>query len=289
MININNEWSDYKILRSGDGYKLEEFSNKYKFLRPDPQVIWKADPEFDFQNDCDAFYSRNNEGGGKWTANKIIPDEFFVHWRDLTFSLKLMGFKHTGIFPEQAYNWARIIEIIKKNSNNPSVLNLFAYTGGATAACIQAGASVCHVDAAKSMCERAKRNLELSGLNGKKVRFIVDDCIKFVDREANRGKKYDAIIMDPPSFGRGPRGEVWRVTEQIYELVEKTKRLLSSSPMFYLINSYTTGLQPSSMKVIVDKIFRDIPHNCEAYEIGIETKEKEVVLPCGASAFMVFE
>lgn len=290
MIRFNNEWNDYEIIRTGDGYKLEKYSHEYKFLRPDPQVIWKAVPNFDFQRECDAFYSRNNDGGGRWTSNNQIPEEFFVHWRQLTFSLRLMGFKHTGIFPEQAYNWARIIETIKKSQNkNISVLNLFAYTGGATAACILAGASVCHVDAAKSMCERAKRNLIVSGLGLNNVRFIVDDCIKFVEREENRGKKYDAIIMDPPSFGRGPKGETWKVTEQIYELVEKTKKLLSKKPLFFLINSYTTGLQPTSMKVILDKVYSDVPHECEAYELGIQTNEKEVVLPCGASAFMVFK
>ncbi len=289
MIRFNEEWNDFKVIRTGDGYKLEEYSNGLRFLRPDPQVIWKATPAFSYLLDADAVYSRNSEGGGSWLYNKSIPDEFFVSWRNLKFSLKLMDFKHTGIFPEQAYNWARIIELIAGTNRKIKILNLFAYTGGATLAGISSGADVTHVDAAKSMCDRAKRNIEISSLSTSSVRFIVDDCLKFVEREIKREKKYDAIIMDPPSYGRGPNGEVWRIGEQIYKLVERTKLLLSDNPLFYLINSYTTGLQPTSMEVILEKVFLDSNHTIDSYEIGINTKEKGVVLPCGASAFMVFK
>lgn len=289
MIRFNEEWDDYKVLRTGDGYKLEEYSGGLRFLRPDPQVIWKATPGFSLRLDADAVYSRNNEGLGSWALNKSIPSEFFVNWRNLRFSLKLMDFKHTGVFPEQAYNWAKIIDLINQSKEKIKVLNLFAYTGGATLAALSAGAEVTHVDAAKSMCERAKRNIELSYLPTSSVRFIVDDCLKFVEREIKRGKKYDAIIMDPPSYGRGPNGEIWRIGEQIYTLVEKTKILLCESPLFYLINSYTTGLQPTAMANILEKLFSESSHTIESYEIGINTNEKGVVLPCGASALMVFK
>lgn len=290
MIRFNNEWKDYRVLRTGDGDKLEEYSDGLKFLRPDPQIIWKATPSFDVAREADAVFCRNSDGGtGSWLFQKKVPDEFFAHWRNFIFSLKLMGFKHTGIFPEQAYNWVKIIDTIKGANRPISVLNLFAYTGGATVAAASAGATVCHVDAAKSMCDRAKRNLEISGFINPKVRFIVDDCQKFVEREINRNHKYDAIIMDPPSFGRGPNGEIWRIFEQIYGLIERTKSLLSENPLFYLVNSYTTGLQPTAMKVVLEKLFYDVDHSIDSYEIGINTEEKGIVLPCGASAFMIFK
>lgn len=289
MIKTNNEWEDYKVLRTGNGYKLEKYANEFTLLRPDPQVIWETTPDFNFEKDCDAYYKRSARGGGFWNYNKNLPEEFFISWRNLTFSLKLMGFKHTGVFPEQAFNWAKIINEINNAKRQIKVLNLFAYTGGATLACASAGASVCHVDAAKSMCERAKTNAELSGLSSAPIRYIVEDCQKFVEREIKRKNKYDAIIMDPPSYGRGPKGEVWKITDKIYELVKLTKQIISEKPLFYLINSYTTGLQPTSMQVIVEKNFASFNKKIEAYEIGVQTEEKEVILPCGSSAYMVFE
>ena len=232
-----------------------------------------------------AVYERSSSGGSKWTVLKEYPQKFFVSWRNLKFNLKLMGFKHTGVFPEQAANWALIMDTIKSARREVKVLNLFAYTGGATLACLAAGAWVCHTDAAKSMCERAKTNVALSKLDGSKVKYIVDDCVKFVEREIRRGNKYDAIIMDPPSYGRGPKGEKWKLEDNIYSLVKLTKNVLSDNPLFYLINSYTTGLQPTVMKNILDLNFCGIKHNTDAYEVGIPS-EQGIILPCGCSAFM---
>ena len=284
----STEWKDYKVLATGDGYKLEDFGG-IMLLRPDPQIIWKSATDMRGAKGLSAVYERSNKGGGEWKKYKKIPDEFNVHWRDLKFSLKLMGFKHTGVFPEQAYNWGEMIELIK-NANRPiKVLNLFAYTGGATIACASAGASVVHVDAAKAMCERAGVNAKLSGLQDKPIRYIVEDCVKFVEREIRRGNRYDAIIMDPPSYGRGPKGEMWKLEDKVYDLVELTKNVLSDNPLFYLINSYTTGLQPTVMKNVLELIFKDGPHQIEAYELGLPTEQKNILLPCGASALMKFE
>lgn len=287
MIHYNNEWKDYKVIATGDGYKLENFGGVI-LLRPDPQIIWR--PTVDMRNypGLNAVYERSAEGGGQWTTLKRVPDEFAVNWRNLKFSLKLMGFKHTGIFPEQAYNWARMTDDIKKAGREISVLNLFAYTGGATLAAAAAGAKVCHVDAAKAMCERAGKNAKLSGLDNKPIRYIVDDCVRFVEREIRRGTKYDAIIMDPPSYGRGPKGEMWKLEDTVYDLVELTKNVMSDKPLFYLINSYTTGLQPSVMANILELVFSGTRHTVEAYELGLPTANEKVVLPCGASAYMNF-
>lgn len=279
----NTEWQDYSLIATGSGEKLEKFG-AVTLLRPDPQVIWT--PPFPLKNykGINASYSRSLSGGGGWEGNNL-PKNFFVNWRKLKFELKLMGFKHTGIFPEQAVNWARMITAINDANRPINVLNLFGYTGGATVACISAGANVCHVDAAKSMCEMAKNNVRLSNLDPTKARFIVDDCIKFCEREIRRGHFYDAIIMDPPSYGRGPKGEMWKIEEGIFDLVKLTKALLSKSPLFYLINSYTTGLQPTVMKNILEINFGK---GCiDADEIGI-MGEDGIVLPCGCSAFMTF-
>ncbi|MBO7177590.1 MAG: class I SAM-dependent methyltransferase, partial [Clostridia bacterium] len=199
-----------------------------------------------------------------------------------------MGFKHTGVFPEQAYNWGKMQELIKGANREIKVLNLFAYTGGATIACASAGAKVTHVDAAKAMCERAGVNARISGLKDKPIRYIVDDCFKFVEREIRRGNKYDAIIMDPPSYGRGPRGEMWKIENKLYELVELTSKVLSDEPLFYLINSYTTGLQPSVMSNVLELVFGNTEHICNSYEIGLPTEQKNIILPCGASAMLEF-
>lgn len=287
LMKTNSEWKDYKLIATGNGEKLESF-NGITLLRPDPQVIWSAPFALDSYKGLNGVYRRSKTGGGSWATVKKVPDFFYVHWRGLTFKLKLMNFKHTGIFPEQAVNWARMTDVIRSGNREIRVLNLFGYTGGATVACLAAGARVCHVDAAKAMCDIAKENCSLSGVDETKARFIVDDCIKFVEKEIRRGKKYDAIIMDPPSYGRGPKGETWKIEEGIFSLVSLTKQLLSDSPAFYLINSYTTGLQPGAMKNILQIVCGDIPHKeIDADEIGIEG-EDGVVLPCGCSAFMEF-
>ena len=282
---VNNEWKDYEVLATGGGEKLERWG-RVKLLRPDPQVIWPASYDLTKEQNLNAHYLRESTGGGHWEKIKNFPDEWQVGWRDLKFAIKPMGFKHTGLFPEQAVNWAQMIDLIKNANREIKVLNLFAYTGGATVACASAGAKVCHVDAAKGMVERAKENLNLSGLVDKPVRFIVDDCKKFVEREIRRGNRYDGIIMDPPSYGRGPSGEVWKIEDSIFDFVKLCFEVLTDNPLFVLINSYTTGLQPTVMKNILElnckmagKTFKQI----DAYEIGLPTKEN-IVLPCGASA-----
>jgi len=218
-----------------------------------------------------------------------MPDEWIIGYKNLRFQLKPMGFKHTGLFPEQAYNWDRMIDLIKKANRPINVLNLFAYTGGATVACASAGASVCHVDAAKNMVERAKINVELSGLKDAHVRYIVDDCRKFVEREIRRGNKYDAIIMDPPSYGRGSNGEVWSLEENLYEFVELVTKVLSDKPLFVLINSYTTGLGATVLKNILNLCLKGKKGVCEAYELCLPTKEAGVLLPCGTSGMFIGE
>ncbi len=287
-MNYSKEWKDYRVIATGNGYKLEDFGGVI-LLRPDPQIIWNEPFDMRAYKGLHAVYERSSSGGGEWHKLRPIPDEFNVHWRDLKFSLKLMGFKHTGIFPEQAYNWGRMIDLIKNAGREIKVLNLFAYTGGATVACASAGAKVTHVDAAKAMCERAGVNAKLSGQKDKPIRYIVDDCFKFVEREIRRGNRYDAIIMDPPSYGRGPRGEMWKIENKLFELVELTSKVLSDDPLFYLINSYTTGLQPSVMSNVLELVFSDRAHFVDAYEIGLPTEQKNIILPCGASAMLEFE
>lgn len=283
----NNEWKDYELLASGNGEKLERILN-YNVLRPDPQVIWEPPFSLDNYSGLNAIYRRSGKGGGNWDYKTKIKDNFRLCWRNLNFECRLMGFKHIGVFPEQAVNWSKMIDVIGKEQREISVLNLFAYTGGATLACLSAGARVCHVDAAKSMTETAKNNVNLSNLDISKARFIVDDCFKFVEREIRRGHKYDAIIMDPPSYGRGPKGEMWKLEDNIFGLVKTTKDLISDKPLFYLINSYTTGLQPTVMKNILEIVFKDNNKCIDADEIGIKGKDG-IVLPCGCSAFMEFK
>lgn len=284
---ISGEWKDYSVIATGNGEKLERWGN-YVLLRPDPQIIWPASKDLFEEKALTAYYSRSENGGGAWQYLKEMPDNFVIGWRNLKFKLKLMGFKHTGLFPEQAVNWARMIELIENAKRPVEVLNLFAYTGGATVACLSAGAKVCHVDSAKAMVERAGDNIRLSGLQDKPVRFIIDDCLKFCRREIKRGRKYDAIIMDPPSFGRGPNGETWKIEDNLFDLVRETKGLLSDTPLFYLINSYTTGLQPSVMSNIL-RLALENDMDIEADEIGLPTEEKDIILPAGASAFAIFK
>lgn len=283
---IADKWKDYSIIATGDGMKLERWNDVY-LLRPDPQVIWPERIQMSAYKSLNAIYNRSESGGGGWKILKKMPQEWTVSYGDLNFLVKPMGFKHTGLFPEQAVNWDRMRELISNAGRPVNVLNLFAYTGGATVACLAAGASVCHVDASKGMVERAGENVRLSGLKDKPVRFIIDDCKKFVQREIRRGRKYDAIIMDPPSYGRGPNGEMWKIESELYPLVELCTEVLSDNPLFFLINSYTTGLQPMVLKNILTlTVGSKFPGEVEAYEVGIKTEEG-IDLPCGASGLFI--
>ena len=282
---VANQWKDYKILDMADGQKLEKWGDII-LSRPDPQIIWKQKSFPEKWNKINAIYHRSKTGGGSWEYYKQLPQKWQIKYKDLTFNIKPMGFKHTGLFPEQAINWDWMIEAIKqakeKRKSEIKVLNLFAYTGGATVACLSAGASVCHVDSSKGMTTWAKENVISSGLEDRPVRFIVDDVIKFVNREIRRGNTYDAIIMDPPSYGRGANGEVWQFENNLYDLVELCTKILSKKPLFFLINSYTTGI---SSKVLEDIIYITIAKKykgkVESGEIGLPMEESKLILPCG--------
>lgn len=278
---VADKWKDYRVIATGDGYKLEDWKG-VKLLRPDPQVIWPTGIDMAAYKGLNARYSRSATGGGKWEVLKKYPDEWVISYGELKFLIKPMGFKHTGLFPEQAVNWDKMSELIRGAGREISVLNLFAYTGGATVACLKAGAKVCHVDAAKGMVERAGENCRLTGVGEGKVRFIIDDCLKFVKREIKRGKKYDAVIMDPPSFGRGPNGETWKIENELFGLVKTCVEALSDNPLFFLINSYTTGLQPQVIKNILTLNLKSLGGTFDAYEVGLPTDEG-IVLPCGCS------
>lgn len=280
------DWKEYCVIATGDGEKLERWGD-LTLLRPDPQVIWRAKKPLRSYPNIDAVYERSSSGGGSWHFRSKVKTEFNLSWRDLTFSLKLMGFKHTGLFPEQAVNWDRMMSLIENADRKISVLNLFGYTGAASVACLKAGANVCHVDSAKAMVERAGENVRLSGLDNSGMRYIIDDCFKFCQREIRRCKKYDAVILDPPSFGRGPNGEKWKIEEGISQLVELVANLLSENPLFVCLNSYTTGLQPTVMANILKLA---LPENAviDADEIGIATQEG-LILPQGCTAFATFE
>ena len=282
MIKVASGWKDYEIIATGDGEKLERWG-KLVLLRPDPQVIWHAKTPLAQNPKINAIYHRSSTGGGGWQFKGNVPSNFVIERNGLKFSLKLMGFKHTGLFPEQAVNWDMMQELIKNAKRDIKVLNLFAYTGGATVACAKAGAHVTHVDAAKAMVERAKENVALSNVDTTHVRYIVDDCLKFIQREIKRGNKYDAIIMDPPSYGRGANGEVWKIENSIHDLVLKCTEVLSDKPLFFLINSYTTGLQPTVMKNVLKMSLKGLKGKYDAYEVGLPTDEG-IALPCGCSA-----
>lgn len=284
---IADKWKDYTILDTSSGEKLELWG-KYSLIRPDPQVIWKSEKKNPLWRRADASYSRSHSGGGSWNENKL-PQSWTISYRDLSFCIKPMGFKHTGLFPEQASNWDWMRDLIEKAGRPISVLNLFAYTGGATVACAKSGASVCHVDASKGMVAQAKENAKLSGLEDAPIRYIVDDCKKFIEREIRRGRKYDAIIMDPPSYGRGPTGEVWKIEENIDDFVKLTADVLSDRPLFFLLNSYTTGLSASTMKYITNiRLLSRYKGKSDADEIGIPVKDTGLHLPCGSSVRVVF-
>ncbi len=284
---LADKWKEYTVIDTSSGEKLERWG-KYTLVRPDPQVIWKTEKKDPLWKSADAGYKRSKSGGGAWSENKL-PESWCINYGDLRFRIKPMGFKHTGLFPEQAANWDWFRELIENADRKISVLNLFAYTGGATVAAAKAGASVCHVDAAQGMVQAAKENARLSGLESAPIRYIVDDCKKFVEREIRRGRKYDAIIMDPPSYGRGPTGEVWKIEENIDELVTLTSTLLSDEPLFFLLNSYTTGLSASTMKYITDvRILNKYSGTSEADELGLPIKDTGLALPCGSSVRVSF-
>ena len=280
---IAENWKDYKLLDTSNGERLEKWGD-YILVRPDPQVLWKTDKELVEWRRAHGVYNRSSSGGGGWKVNKL-PKEWYLNYGKLKFVLRPMGFKHTGLFPEQAVNWDWFSSLISNCPYPVRVLNLFAYTGGATVAAAAAGASVCHVDASKGMVAQAKENAVLSGLADAPIRYIVDDCKKFVEREIRRGHKYEAIIMDPPSYGRGPSGEVWKIEEAIDELITLCSSLLSDRPLFFLVNSYTTGLSPLTMKYMIDlKITSRFGGKCEAGEIAIPVVSRGTALPAGASA-----
>ena len=274
-----SNWQDYKIIKASNGQKLEKWNN-IKLLRPDPIVMWNIGDIL--ENECDAVYYRSNTGGGYWKNIKSIPAYWQIKYNDLVFNIKQMGFKHTGLFPEQAVNWDYMINKIKNSNRKIKVLNLFAYTGGATVACAYAGADVVHVDSSRGMVLWAKENIESSNLTDRYVRFIVDDVIKFVKREIRRGNKYDAIIMDPPSFGRGANGEVWNIEESLYPLIKLCMEVLSDNPLFFLINSYTTGMSPKVLENILymtlDKKYKG---KISSGEVGLPMKNSNLILPCG--------
>ena len=281
---LASEWKDYKILDMADGQKLERWGDVV-LSRPDPQIIWKSKSFPSKWKEINAEYHRSKTGGGAWEFKKKMPKQWQVKYKNLIFNIKPMGFKHTGLFPEQAVNWDWMIEKIqkeKKNKKEVKVLNLFAYTGGATVACLSAGASVCHVDSSKGMTTWAKENVISSGLQDRQVRFIIDDVVKFVNREIRRGNKYDAIIMDPPSYGRGAKGEVWQFENNIYDLVELCSKVLSDNPLFFLINSYTTGISSQVLKNILNMVIsKKYRGEIDAGEIGLPMENSKLILPCG--------
>ena len=285
---IADNWKDYTVIDTSSGEKLERWG-KYTLIRPDPQVIWKTEKKNPLWRTADASYKRSRSGGGAWSDNKL-PESWVISYRDLSFRIKPMGFKHTGLFPEQAANWDWFGDLIKKANRPIKVLNLFAYTGGATVAAAKAGAQVVHVDASKGMVAAAKENARLSGLADAPIRYIVDDCKKFIEREIRRGNKYDGIIMDPPSYGRGPTGEVWKIEENIDEFVALTANLLSDEPLFFLLNSYTTGLSASTMKYITSvRLLSKRGGYSEADELGLPVGDSGLALPCGSSVRVTFK
>ena len=278
-MDVANNWKDYEILDMANGEKLERWGNVV-LIRPDPQIIWKNKSFPEKWNKANARYNRSSSGGGAWKYNSKVPENWQIKYKDLVFNIKPMGFKHTGLFPEQAVNWDWMISKIQNAKREIKVLNLFAYTGGATVACSYAGASVCHVDSSKGMTTWAKENIVSSGLKDRPVRFIVDDVVKFVNREIRRGNKYDGIIMDPPSYGRGTNGEVWKFEDNISDLVELCSKVLSDKPLFFLINSYTTGISSTVLENILRlNIKKDgkFSHG----EIGLPMTNSKLILPCG--------
>lgn len=279
---LSDKWTDYELLDCSRGERLERWG-KYLLVRPDPQVIWDTPKKHPGWANPDARYSRTSSGGGKWQANNL-PKSWRIRYGELALNVKPMNFKHTGLFPEQAVNWEYIAKKIRSAGRPISVLNLFAYTGGATAASSAAGASVCHVDAARGMVSWARDNIRSSGLEDKPVRWIVDDCVKFLEREIRRERRYDALIMDPPSYGRGPTGEVWKLENDLFRFVSLCAHVLSDKPLFVVINSYTAGLSASTLKYISDTVFtRLYGGGSESGELGLPVKSSGLALPCGST------
>lgn len=281
----STDWKDYELIDCSSGEKLERWTREI-LIRPDPQVIWKSERENRLWYQPSAKYVRSRTGGGKWQVYKHMPDAWQVKYKDLSFVVRTMGFKHTGLFPEQAVNWDYTRQLIRNSGREDvKVLNLFAYTGAATVACLKEGAQVVHVDASKGMVQWAKENAKLSGVEEESVRWIVDDCMKFVQREIRRGNKYDIVILDPPSYGRGPKGEIWHLEDSIYDFVKLVRDVLSDEPLMVLLNSYTTGLSASVMKYILDDVITsEKGGKVTADEIGLPLSSKNRILPCGSSA-----
>ena len=278
-----NDFKDYELIDAASGERLERWGDII-LIRPDPQVIWSGDKSSGLWKKAHAVYHRSNSGGGHWEMLKKVPDVWSIKYNDLTFRLKPMGFKHTGLFPEQAVNWKLLQETIRKANRPVKALNLFAYTGGATIACMNAGAAVTHVDASKGMVQWAKENAVATNIADRPVRWLVDDCLKFVRREIRRGNKYDIIIMDPPSYGRGPDGEVWKFENQLAELLELTSQIFSDDALLLLINSYTTGMSPTIMNYMTKEIFdKNRNGKISTDEIGLKITNKDIILPCGST------
>ena len=288
---IADDWKDYELIDCTEGERLERWGDII-LIRPDPQIIWKTPKKSPLWKKADARYIRSDKGGGRWEVYKALPPYWSIAYKDLTFNIKTMGFKHTGIFPEQAVNWDYTTGIINKalkNGNTPKVLNLFAYTGAATVSALKAGAAVTHVDASKGMTLWARENAASSDVADKPVRWIVDDCIKFVQREMRRGNKYDIVIMDPPSYGRGPGGEVWKLEDEVYNLTELIKGVLSPDPLMFMISSYTAGLSPAVMTYILGSVMGTSYGKIFSDELGLKASSTGLVLPCGSTAVWTAE
>lgn len=281
---IADKWKDYELIDASSGERLERWG-EIILIRPDPQVIWNTERKNPLWKNAHARYIRSSKGGGNWQVFRKLPDRWNISYRELKFNVRTMGFKHTGVFPEQGTNWDFVTEKIKNSDRQLNILNLFGYTGCATLSALSAGARVCHVDAAKGMVQWARDNAAESGIADRPVRWIVDDCIKFVERELRRGNRYDGIIMDPPSYGRGPGGEVWKLEESIYSFVELSSRLLSENAEFFILNSYTAGLSPSVMEYILSSVIKPkMGGTVSCDEIGLPVTQSGLVLPCGSTA-----
>jgi len=282
---VAKDWKEYELIDASYGERLERWGD-FIFIRPDPQAIWETPRTNPLWDKPDAKYHRSEKGGGQWEFyHKKLPEHIVITQNQYKFKVKPMGFKHMGLFPEQLVNWQWTDNLIRNANRDIKVLNLFAYTGGATVAASSAGAAVCHIDASKGIVQHAKDNATLSGIDKNPIRYIVDDCMKFVEREIRRGNKYDAIIMDPPSYGRGPGGEVWKIETELYKFVKSTAEVLSDNPLFVLLNSYTTGLSAATMQNVLEMTFgKKCSGNTSSDEIGLPMKENGLVLPCGSSA-----
>lgn len=286
---LSDKWQDYCLIDTSDGERLERWGD-VTLIRPDPQIIWKCGGEASEWGSAHAKYNRSSSGGGSWDYRRKLPESWQISYGDLTFMVKPTGFKHTGLFPEQAVNWDYCMNAIQNENRPINVLNLFAYTGGATLACAKAGASVCHCDAVKGMVDWARTNAKLSGLSDKPIRWIVDDAVKFIGREIRRGTRYDGIILDPPSYGRGTNGEMWRLEDNIYDLMVMITQLLSDRPLFVLLNSYTTGLSASVMSYLLNMtVGRRFDIDVLSEEIGLPVKQTGMALPCGSTAIVKFK